>query len=42
MPTGEAQPIKVEPKRAPMHYKDNIQKQITQMLQQGIIQNSSQ
>ena len=42
MPTGEAQPIKVKPKRAPMHYKNNIQKQITRMLQQGIIQKSSQ
>lgn len=41
IPTGEAQPIRVPPRRVPMHYKDEIQKQIAEMLQQGIIQESS-
>ena len=41
IPTGEAQPIRVPPRRVPMHYKDEIQKQIVEMLQQGIIQESS-
>ena len=40
IPTGEAQPIRVPPRRVPMHYKDEIQKQIAEMLQQGIIRES--
>ena len=41
IPTGTNKPIRVPPRRIPVHYKEVVQQQIAEMLQQGIIQESS-
>ena len=38
IPTGEASPVRLPPRRAPMHLRADIQTQIEAMLQQGIVE----
>ena len=39
--TGDASPVKVPPRPIPFHYVDRVQKQLTDMVQEGIIRPSS-
>ena len=41
IPTGSARPIWVPPRRIPAQFRDEVQRQILEMLRQGIIQESS-
>ena len=41
IPTGNSKLIRVPPRRIPVHYKEEVQQHIAEMLQQCIIQESS-
>ena len=41
IPTTHSQPVRIPPRRIPMHYRSEVEKQIKEMLQQGIIRESS-
>ena len=41
IPTGNATPIRLPPRRAPMHLRDDIAEQIRQMKEQGIVEDCS-
>ena len=41
IPTGEATPIRLPPRRAPMHLREDVEKQVQTMLEQGIVEECS-
>ena len=41
IPTGSAKPVRLPPRRAPMHLRDDIERQVQTMMQQGIVEECS-